>query len=253
MTICCGDSHTSTHGAFGAIAFGIGTSQVRDVLATQCLAMDKLKVRRIEVNGRAAPGRLREGRHPLRSSTASACTAASATPTSTRGDVFDRFSMEERMTVCNMSIEGGARCGYVNPDQTTYDYLRGREFAPGGRGLGSRRRLLGLDALRSGRALRRRRAPARRGHRAGRHLGHHARAVDAGRRRPARSRRVSRTASARWSSEAYRYMQLEPGQAASAARRSTSPSSARAPTAASPTSRRSCGTSRAAASRSRRT
>ena len=65
MTICCGDSHTATHGAFGAIAFGIGTSQVRDVLATQTLSMDKLKVRRIEVNGRLRPGVYREGRHPL--------------------------------------------------------------------------------------------------------------------------------------------------------------------------------------------
>ena len=131
MTICCGDSHTSTHGAFGAIAFGIGTSQVRDVLATQCLAMDKLKVRRIEVSGRLRPGVYAKdvilaiiGRLGVHAGVGYAYEFG--------GEVFDRFSMEERMTVCNMSIEGGARCGYVNPDQTTYDYLRGRDFAPAG-------------------------------------------------------------------------------------------------------------------------
>jgi 3-isopropylmalate/(R)-2-methylmalate dehydratase large subunit len=129
MTICCGDSHTSTHGAFGAIAFGIGTSQVRDVLATQCLAMDKQKVRRIEVSGRLRAGVYAKdvilyviGRLGVNGGVGYAYEYA--------GEVFDRFSMEERMTVCNMSIEGGARCGYVNPDQTAYDYLRGRPFAP---------------------------------------------------------------------------------------------------------------------------
>ena len=131
MTICCGDSHTSTHGAFGAIAFGIGTSQVRDVLATQCLAMEKLKVRRIEVNGRLRPGVYAKdvilwiiNRLGVHGGVGYAYEYA--------GSVFDRFSMDERMTVCNMSIEGGARCGYVNPDRTTYDYLHGRPFAPSG-------------------------------------------------------------------------------------------------------------------------
>jgi len=131
MTICCGDSHTSTHGAFGAIAFGIGTSQVRDVLATQCLSMDRLRVRRIEVNGRLRPGVYAKdvilwiiNRLGVQGGVGFAYEYA--------GDVFDRFSMEERMTVCNMSIEGGARCGYVNPDRTTYDYLQGRDFAPAG-------------------------------------------------------------------------------------------------------------------------
>ena len=83
MTIACGDSHTSTHGAFGAIAFGIGTSQVRDVLASQCLAMSPLKVRRIDVSGALRAGRLRQGRHPRRSSAGWASTAAPATPTNT--------------------------------------------------------------------------------------------------------------------------------------------------------------------------
>ncbi len=131
MTICCGDSHTSTHGAFGAIAFGIGTSQVRDVLATQTLAMAKLKVRRIEVNGSLKPGVFAKDvvlyiiqKLGVKGGVGYAYEFA--------GDVFDGFSMEERMTVCNMSIEGGARCGYVNPDQTTYDYLAGREFSPKG-------------------------------------------------------------------------------------------------------------------------
>ena len=131
MTICCGDSHTSTHGAFGAIAFGIGTSQVRDVLATQSLAIEKLKVRRIEVNGRLRPGVYAKdvilwiiNRLGVHGGVGFAYEYA--------GDVFDRFSMDERMTVCNMSIEGGARCGYVNPDRTTYEYLRGRPFAPAG-------------------------------------------------------------------------------------------------------------------------
>ncbi len=131
MTICCGDSHTSTHGAFGALAFGIGTSQVRDVLATQTMLMDKLKVRRIEVNGKLRPGVYAKdvilyilGKLGVKAGVGHAYEYA--------GDVFDRMTMEERMTVCNMSIEGGARLGYVNPDQTTYNYLKGREFAPKG-------------------------------------------------------------------------------------------------------------------------
>lgn len=131
MTICCGDSHTSTHGAFGAIAFGIGTSQVRDVLATQTLAMDKLKVRRIEVNGKLRPGVYAKdvtlhviGLLGVNGGVGYAYEYA--------GDVLDRMTMDERMTVCNMSIEGGARCGYVNPDETTYRYLEGRAFSPKG-------------------------------------------------------------------------------------------------------------------------
>lgn len=130
MTICCGDSHTATHGAFGALAFGIGTSQVRDVLATQTLAMDRLKVRRIEVNGTLRAGVYAKdvilyiiNRLGVQGGVGYAYEYA--------GEVFDRMSMEQRMTVCNMSIEGGARCGYVNPDRTTFDYLRGRPFAPG--------------------------------------------------------------------------------------------------------------------------
>jgi len=129
MTIACGDSHTSTHGAFGAIAFGIGTSQVRDVLASQTLALSKLKVRRIEVNGTLRPGVYAKVvvlpiiRHlGLKGGVGYAYEYA--------GSTIDTMSMDERMTLCNMSIEGGARCGYVNPDATTYRYLKGRPFAP---------------------------------------------------------------------------------------------------------------------------
>ncbi len=130
-TIACGDSHTSTHGAFGAVAFGIGTSQVRDVLATQTMALGKPKVRRIEVSGELAPGVYAKDviLHIIRTL---GVNGGIGYAYEYAGDVFDRMSMEERMTVCNMSIEGGARCGYVNPDQTTFDYLEGRPYSPKG-------------------------------------------------------------------------------------------------------------------------
>ena len=131
MTIACGDSHTSTHGAFGAVAFGIGTSQVRDVLASQCIALDALKVRRIKVTGRLGRGVYAKDvileiirRLGVNGGVGYAYEYA--------GDTIERMSMDERMTICNMSIEGGARVGYVNPDQVTFDYLRGRRFAPQG-------------------------------------------------------------------------------------------------------------------------
>ena len=131
MTIACGDSHTSTHGAFGAIAFGIGTSQVRDVLASQCLALDPLKVRRIEVTGALKPGVYAKDviltiirRLGVQGGVGFAYEYG--------GSTIDRMSVEERMTICNMSIEGGARVGYVNPDAATFAFLRGRPFAPQG-------------------------------------------------------------------------------------------------------------------------
>ncbi|UIE38690.1 3-isopropylmalate dehydratase large subunit [Leptodesmis sichuanensis] len=131
MTIACGDSHTSTHGAFGAIAFGIGTSQVRDVLASQTLALSKLKVRRVEVNGSLRPGVYAKDviLHIIRKLGVKGGVGYAY---EFAGTTFEQMSMEERMTVCNMSIEGGARCGYINPDQVTFDYLKGREFAPQG-------------------------------------------------------------------------------------------------------------------------
>jgi 3-isopropylmalate/(R)-2-methylmalate dehydratase large subunit len=130
-TIACGDSHTSTHGAFGAIAFGIGTSQVRDVLATQTMALNRLKVRRINVDGRLSPGVYAKDviLHIIRVLGVNGGTGYAY---EYAGEVFDRFTMEERMTVCNMSIEGGARVGYVNPDATTFAYLKGRPYAPRG-------------------------------------------------------------------------------------------------------------------------
>jgi 3-isopropylmalate/(R)-2-methylmalate dehydratase large subunit len=131
MTIACGDSHTSTHGAFGAISFGIGTSQVRDVLASQTLALAKLKVRRVEVNGSLKPGVYAKDvvLHIIRKLGVNGGVGYAY---EFAGSTFDNMNMEERMTVCNMAIEGGARCGYVNPDATTYAYLQGRDFAPKG-------------------------------------------------------------------------------------------------------------------------
>jgi 3-isopropylmalate/(R)-2-methylmalate dehydratase large subunit len=131
MTIACGDSHTATHGAFGAIAFGIGTTQVRDVLATQCLAMDRPKVRRIAVRGALGPGVYAKDvtLHIIRTL---GVKGGIGYAYEYAGDVIERFSMEERMTLCNMAIEGGARVGYVNPDATTFEYLRGRPYAPQG-------------------------------------------------------------------------------------------------------------------------
>ncbi|HEY9670322.1 MAG TPA: 3-isopropylmalate dehydratase large subunit [Waterburya sp.] len=131
MTIACGDSHTSTHGAFGAIAFGIGTSQVRDVLASQTLALSKLKVRKVEVNGKLTPGVYAKDviLHIIRTLGVKGGVGYAY---EFAGTTFEQMSMEERMTVCNMAIEGGARCGYINPDQVTFEYLNGRDFAPYG-------------------------------------------------------------------------------------------------------------------------
>jgi 3-isopropylmalate/(R)-2-methylmalate dehydratase large subunit len=130
-TIACGDSHTSTHGAFGAVAFGIGTSQVRDVLATQTMAMSKPKVRRINVDGALRPGVYAKDviLHIIR---VLGVKGGIGYAYEYGGSVFDCMTMEERMTVCNMSIEGGARCGYVNPDETTFEYLHGRPYTPRG-------------------------------------------------------------------------------------------------------------------------
>jgi 3-isopropylmalate/(R)-2-methylmalate dehydratase large subunit len=131
MTVACGDSHTSTHGAFGAIAFGIGTSQVRDVLASQSLAMNKLKVRRIWVEGTLQPGVYAKDLvlHVIRTLGVKGGVGHAY---EFAGPAIDALSMEERMTLCNMAIEGGARVGYCNPDATTFAYLQGRPHAPAG-------------------------------------------------------------------------------------------------------------------------
>ena len=129
-TIACGDSHTATHGAFGAIAFGIGTTQVRDVLATQTIAMESLKVRLIKVDGQLKPGVYAKD-VALDIIRRLGANGGIGYAYEYGGSTFDNFSMEERMTVCNMSIEGGARCGYVNPDEKTFAFLKGRPYAPG--------------------------------------------------------------------------------------------------------------------------
>jgi 3-isopropylmalate/(R)-2-methylmalate dehydratase large subunit len=131
MTIVCGDSHTSTHGAFGALAFGIGTSQVEHVLATQTLPMDRPKTMAVTVDGE-----LPDGVTPkdviLALIAKTGTGGGQGYMVEYRGSVFEQMSMEGRMTVCNMSIEWGARAGMIAPDDTTFDYLRGREHAPDG-------------------------------------------------------------------------------------------------------------------------
>ena len=129
MTIACGDSHTSTHGAFGSLAFGIGTSQVRDVLATQCIAMSKLKVRKIMIDGKISKGVYAKDiiLAIIRKLGVSGGTGYAYEYS---GNTIGAMTMEEKMSICNMSIEGGALAGYVNPDETTFKYVYGREFAP---------------------------------------------------------------------------------------------------------------------------
>ena len=129
MTIACGDSHTSTHGAFGAIAFGIGTSQVRDVLASQTIAMNKLKVRQIWCEKKLSNGVYAKDL-VLHIINQLGVKAGVGFAYEFAGPAISALSMEERMTICNMSIEGGARCGYVNPDATTFRYIKERLCAP---------------------------------------------------------------------------------------------------------------------------
>jgi len=129
MTIACGDSHTSTHGAFGAIAFGIGTSQVRDVLASQTIAMNKLKVRQIWCEKKLSNGVYAKDL-VLHIINQLGVKAGVGFAYEFAGPAISALSMEERMTICNMSIEGGARCGYVNPDETTFRYIKERLCAP---------------------------------------------------------------------------------------------------------------------------
>jgi 3-isopropylmalate/(R)-2-methylmalate dehydratase large subunit len=129
LTIVCGDSHTSTHGAFGALAFGIGTSEAEHVLSTQCLLQDKPKTFLIAVNGERPYGV--EAKDVILSIIGQIGTGGgTGTVVEYAGDTIQGLSMEERMTVCNMSIEGGARAGMIAPDKKTFDYLRGRSHAP---------------------------------------------------------------------------------------------------------------------------
>jgi 3-isopropylmalate/(R)-2-methylmalate dehydratase large subunit len=131
MTIVCGDSHTSTHGAFGSIAFGIGTSEVEQVMATQCLMQSKAKTMKIEINGTLGKG---VSSKDIILFIISKISAAGGTGyfVEYAGSAIRALSMEARMTICNMSIEMGARGGIIAPDQTTFDYVKGKEFAPKG-------------------------------------------------------------------------------------------------------------------------
>lgn len=131
MTIACGDSHTSTHGAFGALAFGIGTSQIRDILATQTMKLTKPKLRRIIVTGRLNKGVYAKD-VILEIVRRLGVNGGIGYCYEYAGEVVERMNMEERLSLCNMSIEGGARFGYINPDSITFDYLKGREFSPRG-------------------------------------------------------------------------------------------------------------------------
>jgi 3-isopropylmalate/(R)-2-methylmalate dehydratase large subunit len=131
MTVACGDSHTSTHGAFGSIGVGIGTSQIRDVLATQCIAAEKMDVRRIEMTGSLDRGVYAKD-IILKIIEDLGVGGGVGHVYEYGGPAVRDLDMEGRLAVCNMSIEGGARAGYINPDETTYEYLRGREYAPDG-------------------------------------------------------------------------------------------------------------------------
>ena len=131
MTIVCGDSHTSTHGAFGAIAFGIGTSEVEMVLATQCIMQTKPKKMRIEINGKLSDSVVPKDVILYIISKISA-SGGTGHFVEYAGEVFENMSMEGRMTVCNMSIEMGARGGIIAPDSKAINYLKGREYAPKG-------------------------------------------------------------------------------------------------------------------------
>jgi 3-isopropylmalate/(R)-2-methylmalate dehydratase large subunit len=184
MTIVCGDSHTSTHGAFGAIAFGIGTSEVEHVLATQSLSQVRPKTMSVTVDGELAPG-------VTAKDVALAIIGTIGTGGGIghiieyRGSAIRGLSMEGRMTLCNMSIEGGARAGLVAPDETTFAYLKDRDHAPQGAeweaAVAYWQTLPTGDVRQGGR-------PRRRRHRAACDLGHQPGAGGAGRRKRARPR-----------------------------------------------------------------
>src|SRR5476651_2360513 len=131
MTVVCGDSHTSTHGAFAALAFGIGTSEVEHVMATQCLLMRKTKAMQVMVEGKLGKGVTAKD---IALAVIGKIGTAGGTGYSIEfaGSTIRGLSMEGRMTVCNMAIEAGARAGLIAPDETTFDYVKGRPMAPKG-------------------------------------------------------------------------------------------------------------------------
>ncbi len=132
MTIVCGDSHTSTHGAFGALAFGIGTSEVEHVMATQCLMQKKPRTMLVNFSGKPGPGVTAKDLI-LALIAKIGVDGAAGHVIEYAGDTIRALSMESRMTICNMSIEAGARAGMIGPDETTFAYLKDRRFAPGGK------------------------------------------------------------------------------------------------------------------------
>ncbi len=178
-TIVCGDSHTATHGAFGALAFGIGTSEVEHVLATQCMSQFKSKTMKIDVQGKrprgvtakdiilAIIGKIGIG-------------GGNGHVVEYTGEAIRSLSMESRMTMCNMSIEGGARAGMVAPDETTFAYRRRAPFRAARKRISRCSRVLAKPGHGRGREIRHRRHAASSGHRADGHLGNQSRHGHAG-------------------------------------------------------------------------
>ena len=171
QTIVCGDSHTSTHGAFGTLAFGIGTSEVEHVLATQCLVQSRSKTMNIVVNGKRPHGVTAKdiilaiiGKIGIGGGTGHVAEYS--------GQAIRELSMDGRMTVCNMTIEGGARAGMIAPDETTFAYLEGRPFVPRGKAFRRSRRPLEAINNRRWREIRHDRRAASRKNRPASHLGH---------------------------------------------------------------------------------
>jgi 3-isopropylmalate/(R)-2-methylmalate dehydratase large subunit len=171
MTVVCGDSHTSTHGAFGALAMGIGTSEVEHVLATQTLPLRPFKTMAVNVDGVLPPGV--SAKDVILAVIAKIGTGGGqGYVIEYRGSAIESLSMEARMTICNMSIEAGARAGMVAPDETTFEFLRGPPPRPDGRRLGRRRRGVESVAHRRRRRIRHRGLPRRGGTEPVRYLGH---------------------------------------------------------------------------------
>ena len=209
----CGDSHTATHGAFGALAFGIGTSEVEHVLATQCLLQNKPKTYQVRVDGALKPG--------VTAKDIILALIARIGIGGGTGCVFEycgsairALSMEERMTVCNMSIEAGARAGLIAPDDTTYQYLCRPSARAEGRGLGRQRWRAGAQLpTDDGAAYDQEHRDRRLGARADDHFRHQSRHGHPDHRRGSRSERHRRSAGARFTArKALRYMDLAPGK-----------------------------------------
>ena len=223
-TIVCGDSHTSTHGAFGALAFGIGTTEVGHVLATQCLLQRKPKTLAINVGGTAAAPDVTAKDLILKIIGTIGVGGGTGHVIEYRGGAIEALSMEERMTICNMSIEAGARAGMVAPDDTTYQYMAGRPFAPQGAAWDAALKRWRRAAERRGREVRQRGHDRRREAAADGDVRHEPRHGDSDRRPGARGRRSGIPQGPRLHAGRGR-------QAVARQRRSTSCSSARARTA----------------------